>query len=765
VGLNHKMKNRSVPFSSIIFALLLTGFVAVVSQTLLIRELLITFSGNELTIGIIIANWVFLTAVGSIIFAHLADRIRNRILVFILAQIVIAFYLPLSIYLTRNIKNIVGILPHETLGFFSTFYLSFGLLAVLCIFIGALFVLGCRIYAELLKNSEVNIVGRGYVIDALGHMLGGIIFTYILVTRYTSWEVSFIAGELLLFSAFWLSKRLNKKIYALSILLLFFLNSAVIYIGLPRKLHQKSLADQWKNLNLLHYENTIYNNIVTLKNAEQYTFCTNGVPMITVPIPDIIYSEEYTHLSLLHHPVPKKILLIGAGAGGILNELLKYSLLEKIDYVEPDPRLIEVIKMYPTELTVKELADRRVQLVHTDARLFLRSLQEKYDLILLNLPAPTSLSINRFYTLEFFEMTRDKLLPGSLTYLELTMRNLNLSIYETLKKNYSAVKIIPGESYNLYLCSAKENILQVDTKVLLQRLRNTKIQTKVLTENYLQYRLAPHWLDWFLESVGRNPPAGGEVRVNYDFRPTGLYYGISYWNAMFSPKMAKILSLLVRVNYGWLILAIGLIFFGFLIFTILNRKFSARIKTVFTVNTIITTGLMGMVYSIILLLSFQVAYGYLYYKLALLTAAFMVGLSIGGLTGTKFSTKYGRVDTNLKFLSAIEFMLVIFSVVLAMILRSKLITFEILFYILAVGNGFLVGIEFPLASKIFLLVKETVGKTAGTLYSADLFGAWLGGLLISIWFLPVYGVLNSCLLLLFLKLISFAFLRLSLRGF
>ena len=41
------------------------GFTAIVAQVVLIRELLTSFSGNELAIGIFFANWLLLEALGS----------------------------------------------------------------------------------------------------------------------------------------------------------------------------------------------------------------------------------------------------------------------------------------------------------------------------------------------------------------------------------------------------------------------------------------------------------------------------------------------------------------------------------------------------------------------------------------------------------------------------------------------------------------------------------------------------------------------------
>ena len=45
-------------------AILVMGFSGLVAEILLLRELLIVFSGNELSIGVILANWLILEALG-----------------------------------------------------------------------------------------------------------------------------------------------------------------------------------------------------------------------------------------------------------------------------------------------------------------------------------------------------------------------------------------------------------------------------------------------------------------------------------------------------------------------------------------------------------------------------------------------------------------------------------------------------------------------------------------------------------------------------
>jgi spermidine synthase len=78
--------------------------------------------------------------------------------------------------------------------------------------------------------------------------------------------------------------------------------------------------------------------------------------------------------------------------------------------------------------------------------------------------------------------------------------------------------------------------------------------------------------------------------------------------------------------------------------------------------------------------------------------------------------------------------------------------------------GFLLGIQFPLASKIYIKGKEEEGEAAGVLYAADLIGGCVAGILGGIVFLPVLGLVGTCLVMVILKVSSLVLLLVERRG-
>ena len=138
------------------------------------------------------------------------------------------------------------------------------------------------------------------------------------------------------------------------------------------KVHWNILCKQWKGQELVHYQNSVYSNITVTKRENQFNFFSNGIPIFSTPVPDIAFAEEFVHFPLLFHSYPKNILLIGGGAGGILNEIAKYSSVEDIHYIELDPLIIKVVQKYATPLTVGELSDPKVKIKYTDGRLWVK---------------------------------------------------------------------------------------------------------------------------------------------------------------------------------------------------------------------------------------------------------------------------------------------------------------------------------------------------------------------------------------------------------
>ena len=102
---------------------------------------------------------------------------------------------------------------------------------------------------------------------------------------------------------------------------------------------------------------------------------------------EFIYHEMIVHVPMAVHPKVRKVLVIGAGDGGVVRELVRYADLEQIDMVEIDPLVVEVCKKYLPQ-TACRLDDPRLHICYEDGLRFVRSKEDEYDLIIVDSTDP-----------------------------------------------------------------------------------------------------------------------------------------------------------------------------------------------------------------------------------------------------------------------------------------------------------------------------------------------------------------------------------------
>ena len=102
---------------------------------------------------------------------------------------------------------------------------------------------------------------------------------------------------------------------------------------------------------------------------------------------EFIYHEMITHVPMAVHPCVKKVLVIGAGDGGVIRELTRYPEIEQIDLVEIDQLVVEVCKKYLPQ-TACRFDDPRVHIYYEDGLKFIRRFENEYDLIIVDSTDP-----------------------------------------------------------------------------------------------------------------------------------------------------------------------------------------------------------------------------------------------------------------------------------------------------------------------------------------------------------------------------------------
>lgn len=115
---------------------------------------------------------------------------------------------------------------------------------------------------------------------------------------------------------------------------------------------------------------------------------------------EFIYDEMIVHVPMAVHPGITKVLVIGAGDGGVVRELTRYEQIKRIDLVEMDELVVEACRQYLPDNACR-LDDERIHIYFENGLKFIRRCEEEYDLIIVDSNDPFGPSEGLF-TREFY---------------------------------------------------------------------------------------------------------------------------------------------------------------------------------------------------------------------------------------------------------------------------------------------------------------------------------------------------------------------------
>jgi spermidine synthase len=739
----------------------LIGFTAVTAQVVLMRELLVVFYGNELALGVMLANWLFWTALGSSLVGFGAKQTRDPRKLLAGLETLTAFALPVTLLAVRASKAFFHSVPGEILGPVPMFLTSFVALSAFCMISGGLFAAGSRLFAASTGATTAAATGAVYLLEAVGSGLGGLLAGLALVRWLTPFEIAVLLGVLNIGAASLLLANAGGKgrLQAATFAAL----GTVVVLG-SVLLGPLSIRMLWHGFHLVTTRNSLYGSLAVVETGTSRSLFENGLIVMTVPDPAA--AEEAVHYALLEHPEPRRLLLIGGGVNGSVVEALKHPSITRVDYVELDPMIFDIAAQYFPDAWEMIRRDPRVVLHTTDGRRFLKSTTDSFDVIIVNLPDPHNTQLNRFYTEEFFREAAAKLRPGGVFSFQVTSSENYISaeladflrcLHRTLRAVFPEVAALPGETVHFFAAS-QAGTLVTDPQELMRRLRARRLHTEYVGEHFLPFRMSPdRMLDLQLQIAPQS-----NTPVNHDFAPVAYYFDVALWSSRFYPGFGRWIENLSGVRFGRVlgaaVLALAVLLLCLWLWPAGRMgKVAGRARRT-AGFAVATMGFTELGLEILLLLGFQALYGYVYDELTILVALFMVGVALGAWWALRSAPSPGRASLgrDLRLLAGLQILLAVAPLALYGLfiqlgkvssLGGQRAASEILFPALALVAGLLGGFQFLLASRAYFGNAPESGRSTGVLYALDLFGACAGALALSVLLIPVYGFLCTSVLM------------------
>ncbi len=513
-----------------------------------------------------------------------------------------------------------------------------------------------------------------------------------------------------------------------------------------------STALQFPGQNVLFHANSPYGRLVVTESGGETNFIENGIAIVSTP--NVEQVEEAAHYAMAQRPDARRVLLVSGATAGVAKEILKYK-VAGVDCVELDPLVIETGRRFLPD----HFADPRIHVIATDARQFVRQTTNRYDVVILALPDPSTAQLNRFFTVEFFSGVKRVLADGGAlsfalgryeNYVSPELAQLLASAYRSLQQSFTNILVLPG---GRVFFLASNGPLHGD---IAARIAAQGVPTKLVNRHYLDAMFTADRMADIQRAVSQ--PAA----LNRDFSPMLYFYHLRHWMSQFTLSFGALQAVLLLLLLVYLIRLRG------------------------PALALFASGFAGSALEIVLLLAFQVLCGSVYHQVGVIVTVFMVGLALGAMIANRSSRRKEALKSwsdgvmecwdksdhapasslhhstapTAKRLSRLAFAIAALALLLPVLLLSlnrlsnavsAFVVIQAVIALLTLFLAVLVGAQFPLAN---CLQFNGAATGASRLYTADFVGASLGALLASTLLIPLVGVTGVCLLTALLNVVG-----------
>jgi predicted membrane-bound spermidine synthase/Na+-translocating ferredoxin:NAD+ oxidoreductase RnfG subunit len=730
------------------FLIFCFGFFSIAAQTLLFREFITTFEGNDIGVGMFFGSWLLWIGVGALV---VYGSKRLSYLLSRKAELWFLLYIPaflLQLFLILHGRRIAGV---ESFELFSVGTLV--LMAILAngpvsLITGILFPVICKWVSDEKKKdvSEEQRSGLAvswvYILEAAGSFAGGLAVTVLLGTGVEFGRVFFILIFLVALSVFLVqcARGVNKW----SILLPVFAVCCML-TAVDKDVSGYIRRSRWVGL---LGKRPMAGSFQTAQAEYLYGFHDDQFVIVSQGgthevIPDDGSAARAAAICLCQNPDAQKVMVVG-GDLNLCKEFLKLVQIEHVTWIHPDTKYVQKIEsVIPAELWSGE---KRLFRPGEDIRMHLSESTSTYDIVILNLPQATSSVLNRYYSLEFYELVKSSLkvdgllavgTAGGENVMGGELINLGASVKLTLSKVFSNLVITPGEQ-TWFLTSDSEH-LTGQPGILRDRLASIEEIEDIFPPEGLYSVYLPERASKALAAYdSANLPE--KLLVNRDVRPLANLYSLLLAAKQSGSTVTHFIKG-VGLAGVWFFIIPVLVLFALRSLYVAREPLSAVNFEFESMLVVFSAGWCGIGVMIVLLYMYQTQMGSLYLHIGMISSLFMTGLTIGAAVGRTLLKK--------------QILKVSPLLITAVVLNVPIICFiaywpaenwdHVWFGVAFVFCGLCTGTYYPVAANEAVEGDCEIQKIGAKLEIVDHVGAAIGGFVTSLMIIPALGSKASLL--------------------
>jgi spermidine synthase len=411
------------PQLTIYLAATLSGLTALGAEVVWTRQLSLLFGASVYTFSLILATFLAGLGIGSFIGSMIARRSAAPAMALAGCQIALASAIAFAAW------TIVTVLPtwQPSTTFLprvrASAWLTFAFDSARCLAAmlpatllwGASFPLALAAAARS-GSDPARTVARVNAMNTIGSLAGALLFTLIGVPYLGSQHAQQVLVVLAVITTILLLRESPTAFWGLSVVV------AVVSIMVVRFVpptpggliaYGRSVSS-WSSIKNYLYvaEGATASIAVTEDVAGARQFHIAGKVEASNMDVDMRLERMLGHLPALLHPNPRKILIVGVGAGVTAGALVVHPEVERMVICEIEPRVPESARRYFADENHHVFDSPKVQLVFDDARHFLQTTQEKFDIITSDPIHPWVRGAATLYSEEYLQLVKAHLNHG-----------------------------------------------------------------------------------------------------------------------------------------------------------------------------------------------------------------------------------------------------------------------------------------------------------------------------------------------------------------
>ena len=267
-----------------------------------------------------------------------------------------------------------------------------------------------------------TIVAQALSFDYLGCLAGSLAFPLLLLPTLGLTRTAFLVGLVNVGVAAYTLRAFAHRFRGPIPLALCGAVAAVLAGGLVQAERVSSLLERrLYDDEVIHARQSRFQRIVFTRWKDDFRLFLDGNLQFS-SMDEYRYHETLVHPAMALSASRADVLLLGAGDGLAVREVLRHPDVRSVTLVDLDPEITRLAATFPAlkQLNGGVLSDPRVRVVHQDAHAFLERSSELYGVILTDLPDPNGDALAKLYSVEFYRLARRHLARGGVFVTQAT---------------------------------------------------------------------------------------------------------------------------------------------------------------------------------------------------------------------------------------------------------------------------------------------------------------------------------------------------------